>query len=367
MSFRYLMLPLAILSLSLSFAGPAHAFVQETRIAAVQEAAESPRKLDDYSQEELDAMPIAQLEQLLDEEELYAAAFPPIVQDYEPSPAIWKLSDDDTAIYMFGTIHILPPGFKWRSAALDAIIANADELVLETTDEDMDVGGFAAILELLKQTKGKPDLSDRILPQNKEKLRIVAEMMELPIAYLDRMPVWMMPFILYYDMAGERGSVNEYGVEMVLERVFAQAGKPVRSIEDGMAVFRAMGAMDDTVLLKDLNDTLSNWSGKGPLYGETPDDRTDSAEESADFFASDHDWARGKAEKLSDGLTREDMGDSFYQILLVDRNTAWAEWLEQRLDQPGNILLAVGAGHFAGDDSVQIMLEKRGLKAERIH
>jgi hypothetical protein len=37
----------------------------------------------------------------------------------EPRPALWLLADADTRIYMFGTIHVLPPGFRWRSAALD--------------------------------------------------------------------------------------------------------------------------------------------------------------------------------------------------------------------------------------------------------
>ena len=33
---------------------------------------------------------------------------PAIVQDYEPDPAIWLLQDDDTRIYLLGTIHALP-------------------------------------------------------------------------------------------------------------------------------------------------------------------------------------------------------------------------------------------------------------------
>ena len=40
----------------------------------------------------------------------------------EPRPALWLLADEDTQIYMFGTIHILPPGFRWRSTALDKAV-----------------------------------------------------------------------------------------------------------------------------------------------------------------------------------------------------------------------------------------------------
>ncbi len=36
------------------------------------------------------------------------------------------------------------------------------------------------------------------------------------------------------------------------------------------------------------------------------------------------------------------------------------------MKQPGNLLLAVGAAHMEGPDSVLLMLEKRGIKAERV-
>jgi uncharacterized protein YbaP (TraB family) len=52
--------------------------------------------------------------------------------------------------------------------------------------------------------------------------------------------------------------------------------------------------------------------------------------------------------------------------LLVSRNVRWAQWLDDRLDRPGTILVAVGAGHLAGDESVQAMLRKRGLKVRRV-
>jgi uncharacterized protein YbaP (TraB family) len=36
------------------------------------------------------------------------------------------------------------------------------------------------------------------------------------------------------------------------------------------------------------------------------------------------------------------------------------------MDQPGTVFLAVGAGHLAGNGSVQDMLAKKGFKAERV-
>ena len=48
------------------------------------------------------------------------------------------------------------------------------------------------------------------------------------------------------------------------------------------------------------------------------------------------------------------------------RNERWAEWVARRLETPGTVFVAVGAGHLAGEVSVQAMLAERGLATERV-
>jgi uncharacterized protein YbaP (TraB family) len=52
--------------------------------------------------------------------------------------------------------------------------------------------------------------------------------------------------------------------------------------------------------------------------------------------------------------------------LLADRNARWAAWIDTRLEKPGIVFVAVGAGHLAGKDSVQSYLAERKIKATRI-
>ena len=80
----------------------------------------------------------------------------------------------------------------------------------------------------------------------------------------------------------------------------------------------------------------------------------------------EHGWAKGEVgtDPMFDDSA---FGMAMTKVLLEDRNRAWAEWLDNRLDTPGTMLLAVGAGHFEGEHSVLLMLEKRGLTAERIN
>ena len=50
----------------------------------------------------------------------------------------------------------------------------------------------------------------------------------------------------------------------------------------------------------------------------------------------------------------------------LEASARWAEWIEKRMDQPGTVFIAVGAGHLAGKDSVETMLEAKGLEVDRV-
>ncbi|MCA6320855.1 MAG: TraB/GumN family protein, partial [Phenylobacterium sp.] len=50
----------------------------------------------------------------------------------------------------------------------------------------------------------------------------------------------------------------------------------------------------------------------------------------------------------------------------TERNVRWAKDLKARMDRPGVVFVAVGAGHLAGDRNVRELLEREGLRIERI-
>ena len=79
----------------------------------------------------------------------------------------------------------------------------------------------------------------------------------------------------------------------------------------------------------------------------------------AEWLAGDAD---GLAELMNEGLTDPALADA----LLYKRNENWAEWINTRLERPGTVFIAVGAGHLAGQKSVQDYLTQRGLTVERV-
>ena len=269
----------------------------------------------------------------------------------DPRPALWLLADEDTKIYMLGTIHVLPPGFRWRSAAVDKAVGEAAELVVETYEPPGTERGIAASAGYFAD-KPQPIL-ERVPKRKRAPLRAAIQASGLPLPVLDRMHSWAAAMTIgIAQMLGEYGveaPSEAPGVEDVLEADFRGAGKPISSVEDGEAVFAAMSALPEAVQTQLLIDAIEPMPA-GAAADPAP--------------AGELEWVAGNDKAMS--LDDDSFPPALFDVLVRRRNAAWSEWLEERLKKPGTLLFAVGAGHLAGRESVQAMLARRGLRVKRV-
>ena len=78
-------------------------------------------------------------------------------------------------------------------------------------------------------------------------------------------------------------------------------------------------------------------------------------------------WGKGDPDGLAVTMNESmEATPELAKTLLFDRNARWADQIKTRMDKPGTVFVAVGAGHLAGEKSVQDYLAERGLKARRI-
>ena len=275
-----------------------------------------------------------------------------------PRPALWLLADEDTKIYLFGTVHVLPPELRWRSAALERAIDEADELVLEVSDRETleDPSALAASILMGKNVS----ILSRVSPDRRAALAELIALSGLPVEAYDRMHSWAAAITLAAAMVaqayggGESGTELS-GVEPVLEAEFARRGKPVSGVETaaeqmGFLAGLTVGAQRD--FLESIVDDYR-------FAMAAPD-----GEEPAEPRLAEREWLEGDVDSLA--AETQGMPPPLYEALLTRRNRAWTEWLERRLERPGTVLFAVGAAHLAGRDSVQAMLAERGLTVRRI-
>jgi uncharacterized protein YbaP (TraB family) len=56
-----------------------------------------------------------------------------------------------------------------------------------------------------------------------------------------------------------------------------------------------------------------------------------------------------------------------YRMMFTERNGRWADWIGARMQTPGTVFVAVGAGHLAGADSLLVRLAQRGIESTRLN
>jgi uncharacterized protein YbaP (TraB family) len=264
-------------------------------------------------------------------------------------PALWKVADKDTTVYLFGTIHYLPKGLKWRTAKFDKAVDQSAELVLETADLD-EPEKIGAMFVAAATNSSPPPISARIPADRMDKLLNLAKAAEMPRANLDRLETWAIAIGLATSAIKQAGLEANAGAESVLQSAFKAARKPVSGLETSqqqLSFFDGLPEAAQRVFLVSLID-------------ESADLKT----EAADMLWS---WAKGDQKAISLSFDDElKLSPELMETLLRKRNANWSAWIAQRLEKPGTIMIAVGAGHLAGADSVQMMLAQRGIKARRI-
>ena len=265
-------------------------------------------------------------------------------------PALWEVSDPDTKIYLFGTIHLLPTNYPWRTRAMDKAIASSDTLYVETIVDQQNPRVLAAELARLGFSPGLLPLASRIHPAKRPLLEAAIANSGVPRHVFDRMETWAAAFTLLGVQFKSLGLHGEHGVEQTLRTAFAAAGKPVGQLEtngEHLGFF----------------DTLPQNAQRALLEGAIENPQT----MSNDFSGRLQSWASGDVEAIArtfnQGLAAS---PELMDALLRRRNANWSNWIQRRLATPGTIMVAVGAGHLAGPESVQTLLQRQGYRIRRV-
>jgi uncharacterized protein YbaP (TraB family) len=264
-------------------------------------------------------------------------------------PALWQVSDRDTTIYLFGTIHLLPVNYQWRTRKLDQAVASSQELVVETiVDEKDPTKLMSALTGLAFNTPNLPALLSRVEPSKREALAAAVKKSGLPMQALDRMETWAAAFILLGNKFREIGLSG--GVEGVLRSDFSTSGKRVGELESNVEQLAFFDKLPETAQRSLLEGAIE-----------------DTKEMDTYFAGMLQAWSRGDVRGIARTFDRDlSSSPDLQKALIRQRNANWSKWIEQRMGKPGAVMIAVGAGHLAGKDSVLELLQKGGYKVRRL-
>ena len=259
---------------------------------------------------------------------------------------MWLVEDEDTRIYMFGTMHALPRGTDWDEGEVARAIAAADELILELPPAELAVAGqvFQELAPRIAPLAIEDRLSGKALIGYRE---LEASGRDFSADGFDD---WAVTVLMGQRVAQNAGLSPADGVETGLTARFRAASKPIGGLEtarEQLMFFETLDAPTQRALL------------------------TRAAEESGNAVrevrALTTAWGRGDVTALEKVINEDvDAVPAARKAIITDRNLRWSAWLKRRMDQPGTVLVAVGAGHLVGSDGMPALLEADGMKVTRV-
>ena len=265
-------------------------------------------------------------------------------------PALWVVRDADSTIYLFGTVHVLRPTTIWRWAPVEEAFDSADEVWLEISNPD----DQAALIPLIQQHGLSParPLSGLLTEAEQAELGEAARSIGMTAAQIDVFRPWLAGLTLSISPLVKAGYDPQSGVELALKARALAAGKPVHGLETVDEQVRILAGLPEDAQLAFLRSTLDSY-----------EDAT------VDLDRLVEAWSLGDVRTVErygvSDMRRE--SEVIYRALLADRNANWAGQIQRMLDGQGTVFIAVGAAHLAGDDSVQRLLERRGVRVVRVH
>jgi uncharacterized protein YbaP (TraB family) len=265
-------------------------------------------------------------------------------------PALWEVSDPDTTIYLFGTIHLLPENYEWRTAKFDQAVSRSQELVVETIVDDKNPTKMMTVLASLGFSKGLPPISDRVSPDKRAALDAAIAKSGVPHIVFDQMETWTAAFTLLSMQFRDMGLKGANGVEAVLRENFSTRGKPIGELETNAEQLGFFDTLPEPAQRALLEGALGESEGMDKQFAEMLEA-----------------WARGDVKGIAATFDRDlAASPELEDALIRRRNANWSKWIEQRLAKPGSVMVAVGAGHLAGKQSVIAMLRQQGYKVRQV-
>lgn len=253
-----------------------------------------------------------------------ATATPGAATVSHPEPAMFVVHDADTTIFLFGTFHALDGDEHWFDRGVRSAFEQSDELVLET-----------------------------LLPEGPDAPRKISAAIRPPS--VTPSASFLATTRMAISAGRSQGMQVDNGADMVLRHIAEAEGKPVEGLETLQFQLDMFNRMPATPV------------APAPKAGDPVNDQgmQDLSKTMAQMQSA---WKRGDQGVFVNLLDQLRAGSpDTYRMMFTERNARWADWIAARMQTPGVVFVAVGAGHLAGKDSVLVRLAEKGIESERVY
>lgn len=268
----------------------------------------------------------------------------------------WVVEDEDTKIYLLGSIHLGIPDLYPMHKKLTKAFDESDGLFVEANM--LDPEGMNYYMEKA-MFSGSQTLKDVISEETYAKLQKVADEIGLSMEELKFHKPWLISNNLSlltmddaFGLTGEQMAMHGIDMQFLLSAMLQQ--KPIYELEGMKAqvdMFEALSPESQEQSLEEVLDSIL------APYEETEVD------EGITLLGSWFDsWKRGDVKTFTESFVAiEGEQSEFDQMLFGKRDEEMAKSIVSVLEeQAGTYFLVVGSGHFLVDKNIRYHLEQSG-------
>ena len=265
-------------------------------------------------------------------------------------PAVWRAIDEDSVLYLFGTVHLLPDTVQWERPDVREAFAESGVVFFEadhTGTQGLEAERVASELGLRRDGRR---LTDDLDDYQAKLLEAVSNNGRIPLESLDAMQPWLATEYLTASAAQQAGLSAGRSPDEALKSRARALGKAIRYLETPADQVRSVAELPRLTQLAVLTDTMERFDAMPRMLERI----------------AEH-WAVGDTATLDTLLVAPlaDAPDGYVEAVLGARNERWAEQLDAFMQGSGTGFAAVGVSHLLGEDSLVTDLEDRGYTVMR--
>ena len=264
-------------------------------------------------------------------------------------PPLWIAHGRHAALYLFGSVHLLPAGFDWAPESLVEALPKAREIWFELPIDQTTDTAAGKLTKAYGYLQAGDRLANYLTADQDARLKRVAGQLGVDYGGLQSMRPWLAEVTLSLTVDEQEGATAGRGVEQQLQGLTPLSARR-----------RALETAAEQI---------------GFLAGATLPDQIASLDATLHEIADDPQaftrvlkgWMSGDLRELETDALQPlwRASPALYRRLLTDRNARWADQLRGRLKSGrGVVIVVVGIGHLIGPQGVPARLRAMGFAVD---
>jgi hypothetical protein len=265
-------------------------------------------------------------------------------------PPLWRIQDEDSTLYLYGTVHLLPGELDWQRDDMRNAFAEAGTVFFEA-DHTGPAGLRAQALATQRGLRRDGRRLTEILDGYQAKLlEAVANNGNIALEALDSMQPWLASEFITLSAAADAGLSADLSADEALKSRARMTGKNIVYFETAEAQVNQMADLSLQTQIELLTNTM---------------ERFDTLDDALALIAES--WAQGDVDALDRQLIQplSNAPQGYVDQVLIQRNEDWADQLDRFLSGSGTGFVAIGMSHLLGEGRLQDALEARGYDVSR--